>query len=188
MPFILTLIFRRHIMRNSLLVIGLSIILFCNTNAMMSKNNPADHHPKSNQLSKPLFKKLKPTDSTQPTDNSPDKGPSENDQSKCTWYDNPFSPWIKQWEIIPVAKYELKNPTFHMLIVPKWHQIVFRNEIFWERIDLRQPQHKNIPVHTPFHVRYDTAPDKIMNSLAEAFRPEKITLLQGHITVLDENS
>ncbi len=101
-------------------------------------------------------------------------------------FDNTDRPWLKNWKIVPVTRYELKNPTFNVLLIPEWQQIVLQNRFFWKRVDLPKPKYKNIPVYAPLHIRYDTPSNQIMDSLHASFRPQELTHRKGTITVLDD--
>ncbi len=86
---------------------------------------------------------------------------------------------------IPVAKYEVRNPTFHVVLIPEWHQVVFQNRVFWEEIHLKGSRYNGMHLYASLHIRYDAPPNSVIDSLRASFHPQEITFHERFITILD---
>ncbi len=95
------------------------------------------------------------------------------------------SPKLRDTRSVPVTEYRLKNPTFDLLVIPEWHQLILQNRVFWGEICLKGSRYKNIELFAPLRIRVDMPMHKIENSLRAAFHPQEIVRRERFITVLN---
>jgi len=114
---------------------------------------------------------------------------SANTMTPENWHTNGrrfnSEPRFRETRVIPVAKYEVKNPTFHVVLIPEWHQIVFQNRVFWEKINIRGSKFKGMNLYAPLRIRYNTQPSSVIESLRASFHPQEIIFHERVITILD---